>query len=139
MMKDQYKRSEENERIKELNTEIRQQELYIKEISTRLKERRQEFKEYSRFNDFIGQQNELNYLKNEVERLRKQRRLMDRTVGKQNNAIRKFEKETEETMEERVSISVLFLDKPTEGRARYVQGRAQTSQRRARGGGEGVS
>lgn len=103
MMKDQYKRSEENERIKELNTEIRQQEQYIKEISMRLKERRQEFKEYSRFNDFIGQQNELNYLKKEVDRLRKQKRLMERTVGKQNTEIRKFEKETEETMEERVS------------------------------------
>lgn len=69
-----------------------------------MKSRRQEFKEYNRFNEIIEQQNELSYLKREVEKLRKQKKLMERTVIDQNSEIEKIEKENEETMVEKVKI-----------------------------------
>lgn len=99
-----YKKSEENSIIKDLNNDIREQEAYIKEITSRLKSKRKEFKEYTKFNDIIEQQNELNYLKREVERLRKQKKLMERTVGTQNNELERFEKETEENVVDRVNL-----------------------------------
>jgi hypothetical protein len=60
-----------------------------------------EFKEYKNYNNLVSQQNELNYLKGEVDRL-----MMEKTVGNQETAIYNEQKVEEEGLIERVIFKV---------------------------------
>ena len=71
-----------------------------------MKKMRMEFKEYKNYNNLVSQQNELNYLKGEVDRLMMEKRLLEKTVGNQETAIYNEQKVEEEGLIERVIFKV---------------------------------
>jgi len=102
-IKEFYEKREGNAKIQEMNEEVAQQEKYINQISSRLKKIRNEFKEYKNFNEFVSKENELNYLKGEIEKNMMEKRMMTRTIDNQENAIQETQKMEEDGVAERVS------------------------------------
>jgi len=92
-LKKLYHKFNEDTRITELNEEIKDQKNFLKNLNKQLKARRTEIKEISKFSNIEDQENQLNYLRQQIAVLTKEKVLLEKVIGGQSEELNRFDHE----------------------------------------------